>query len=52
MLMVETQVCEGVITSSPGPMPSAIRVTCMPPVAELTAIACLQPKVAEKSCSS
>lgn len=39
-LMVETQVWEGVITSSPGPMPSAIRVTCIPPVAELTAMAC------------
>jgi hypothetical protein len=35
---VETQVWDGV-TSSPGPIPSAISVTCMPPVAELTAIA-------------
>ena len=31
-LTVETQVMEGVTTSSPGPRPRAWRVTCMPPV--------------------
>ncbi|MOA60946.1 hypothetical protein D3C78_1859660 [compost metagenome] len=52
MLRVETQVWDGVITSSPGPMFNAIRVICIPAVAEQTAIACLQPKVAQNSLSN
>ena len=39
-LEVETQVSEGVITSSPGCKSSAISATCIPAVAELTAMAC------------
>ena len=35
----ETQVMEGVMTSSPGPIPSALSATCMPPVAEVRATA-------------
>ncbi|MNC51844.1 hypothetical protein D3C75_1011540 [compost metagenome] len=43
MLAVETQVCDGVMTSSPGPTPNASRVICIPPVAEESATACRQP---------
>src|SRR5574341_213422 len=41
--VVDTHVIEGVITSSPGPMPSADRVRCMPAVPELTATQCVVP---------
>ena len=40
ILRVETQVREGVITSSPLPIFNAISVICIPAVAELTAMAC------------
>ncbi|CSQ74328.1 Uncharacterised protein [Shigella sonnei] len=40
ILRVETQVREGVITSSPLPISNAISVICIPAVAELTAMAC------------
>ena len=42
-LTVETHVSDGVITSSPGPIPRACNSTCMPAVAEDTATACRQP---------
>ena len=51
-LAVETQVSDGVITSSPGPMPSASRVTCRAPVAEDSATAWRQPRRSAKRCSS
>src|ERR1035437_7533109 len=40
MLIVEAKVIEGVITSSPSLIPRAVRVRCIPAVAEFSAIAC------------
>ena len=51
-LTVETQVIDGVMTSSPGPMPSACIRRCMPAVAEVSATACCVPTAAANCRSS
>ena len=43
MLTVEAKVIDGVMTSSPGPMPRAMSARCIPAVAETTETACRAP---------
>ncbi|OGV67274.1 MAG: hypothetical protein A2283_05030 [Lentisphaerae bacterium RIFOXYA12_FULL_48_11] len=49
---VETQVIDGVITSSPGPIPKAVRMTCIPAVAEAMATASWHPVYLRNSFSN
>src|SRR5262245_28865904 len=49
---VDTQVIDGVITSSPGPIPKACSSTSIPAVTEVRAMACAQPVSALNCCSS
>jgi hypothetical protein len=51
-LTVETQVMEGVITSSPGPIFRALRARCIPAVAEDKATACFAPQYSLKASSN
>jgi hypothetical protein len=51
-LTVETQVMEGVITSSPGPMPRARRRRCIPAVPEDSATAPRHPTYSQNLCSN
>src|SRR5207342_34053 len=52
MFGVDAQVIDGVMTSSPGPIPSARSRTCSPAVAEVSAIACRAPVYAANARSS
>jgi hypothetical protein len=52
MFGVDAQVIDGVMTSSPGPIPSARSSTCKPAVAEVSATACRAPVYAANVRSS
>ena len=51
-LAVDTQVIEGVITSSPGPISIALMKRCMPAVADDSATAYRAPVISHTSCSN